>query len=76
MLIVASATPAMTKDVNNDRFSDHCRIVDEHIAFENTHDLDGIMSTFGTAVHYVDEPWGEHHVGRSEVRAFSRIPSF
>lgn len=46
------------------------KIVEEHIALENEHDLDGIMRTFGDAAGYDDEPWDAHYVGRQEVRAF------
>ena len=46
------------------------KIVEEHIALENEHDLDGIMRTFGDAARYDDEPWDAHYVGRQEVRAF------
>ena len=46
------------------------RIVEEHVGLENTHDLDGIMETFGEAARYDDEPWGAHYRGRQEVRAF------
>jgi steroid delta-isomerase-like uncharacterized protein len=46
------------------------RIVEQHVGFENAHDLDGIMGTFGEAARYDDEPWGAHYTGRQEVRAF------
>jgi steroid delta-isomerase-like uncharacterized protein len=46
------------------------RIVEEHVSLENTHDLDGIMGTFGEAARYDDEPWGAHYMGREEVRSF------
>jgi steroid delta-isomerase-like uncharacterized protein len=42
--------------------------IDEHIRLENTHDLDGIMGTFGGDAIYGDEPWGETHRGLAEVR--------
>ena len=47
-----------------------CRIVDEHIARENQHSLDGILATFGKGARYDDEPWDAHYVGLPEVRAF------
>ena len=31
------------------------RMVDEHIARENQHDLEGILQTFGTTARYDDE---------------------
>ena len=46
------------------------RLVEEHVALENRHDLDGIMTTFGGAARYDDEPWDAHYVGRDGVRAF------
>jgi len=45
-------------------------LVDEHIRFENQHDLEGIMGTFGAMAHYDDEPWNAHYVGHDEVRTF------
>jgi hypothetical protein len=35
--------------------------VEEHVRLENAHDLDGLMSTFGSNGFYDDEPWAEHH---------------
>ena len=48
----------------------HLKLVDEHIGHENRHDLDGIMTTFGAAARYDDEPWDAHYTGRDGVRAF------
>lgn len=39
-------------------------------ASENAHDLEGIMTTFGTMARYDDEPWDDHCVGRDRVRAY------
>jgi steroid delta-isomerase-like uncharacterized protein len=50
--------------------SERLQLVEEHVRFENAHDLDGIMTTFGSHARYDDEPWGEHHDGRDSVRAF------
>lgn len=47
--------------------------VEEHVRFENQHDLEGIMSTFGEDANYDDEPWGEHHRGRDEVRGYYEV---
>lgn len=44
--------------------------VEEHVGFENTHDLDGIMGTFAESPRYDDEPWDEHHVGAEAVRRY------
>jgi steroid delta-isomerase-like uncharacterized protein len=46
------------------------QLVEEHVRLENRHDLDGIMTTFGAAARYDDEPWDTHYVGRDGVRAF------
>jgi steroid delta-isomerase-like uncharacterized protein len=59
----------MTPDSSSTRPA-RLRIVEQHIGFENAHDLDGIMATFGDMAHYDDEPWGAHYSGRDEVRAF------
>lgn len=45
-------------------------LVEEHVRLENRHDLDGIMGTFGAGARYDEEPWGDHHVGYSAVRAY------
>jgi steroid delta-isomerase-like uncharacterized protein len=45
-------------------------LVHEHIRFENQHDLEGIMETFGATARYDDEPWNAHYNGRTEVHAF------
>jgi steroid delta-isomerase-like uncharacterized protein len=39
-------------------------------AFENEHDLEGVLRTFGDTARYDDEPWGDHYEGRHEVRSF------
>jgi steroid delta-isomerase-like uncharacterized protein len=46
------------------------KLVHEHVALENAHNLDGIMATFGKEARYDDEPWGSHYQGRGQVRAF------
>jgi len=45
-------------------------LVEQHIRFENEHNLDGVLSTFGDSAHYDDEAWSEHHEGRDGVREF------
>jgi steroid delta-isomerase-like uncharacterized protein len=44
--------------------------VEEHVRFENAHDLEGLMSTFGATGFYDDEPWSEHHEGLEGVRNY------
>ena len=46
------------------------RLVDEHVACENRHDLDGVLATFGVGAMYEDAPWSERHEGRDGVRAY------
>jgi steroid delta-isomerase-like uncharacterized protein len=53
-----------------DRMTARLKLVDEHVKFENQHDLEGIMGTFGATARYDDEPWDVHYRGRDEVRAF------
>src|ERR1700745_3065339 len=53
-----------------DRISARLKIVEEHIARENQHDLDGILRTFGKSARYDDEPWDGHYSGRDGVRTY------
>ena len=52
------------------RLEARLQIVDEHIARENQHDLEGILRTFGTTARYDDEPWAGRHIGHDGVRAY------
>jgi steroid delta-isomerase-like uncharacterized protein len=45
-------------------------LVERHVRSENLHDLEAIMETFGRTARYDDEPWGDHRVGRDEVRSY------
>ncbi|HXF13387.1 MAG TPA: ester cyclase [Terriglobales bacterium] len=45
-------------------------IVEQHVRFENAHDLNGVLGTFGNTAHYDDEAWGEHYKGSAGVRQF------
>jgi len=40
---------------DSERQSLRMQLVDEHVALENRHDLDGILTTFGTAARYDDK---------------------
>jgi hypothetical protein len=55
---------------SKDRQSARIAIVEQHIRFENDHDLEGVLRTFGETARYDDEPWGEHYTGRDGVRLF------
>jgi steroid delta-isomerase-like uncharacterized protein len=52
------------------RTSERLKLVDEHIALENQHDLEGILRTFGATARYDDEPWDNHFIGRDNVRNY------
>jgi len=54
----------------NDRQSARIAIVEQHIRFENEHDLEGVLGTFGETARYDDEPWDQHYTGRDGVRLF------
>ena len=60
----------MTRLHLDDRIAARLKLVDEHISFENQHDLEGIMGTFGATARYDDEPWDAHYTGRDEVHIF------
>jgi steroid delta-isomerase-like uncharacterized protein len=45
-------------------------VVEQHIQFENEHNLEGVLSTFGENAQYDDEPWEEHYNGQNGVRLF------
>ena len=53
-----------------DRQSARIAIVEQHIRFENGHDLEGVLHTFGENARYDDEPWDEHYTGLEGVRLF------
>jgi steroid delta-isomerase-like uncharacterized protein len=67
---VKLATASFPEDCPKDRTAVRIALVEEHIRLENEHDLDGVLRTFGDAAGYDDEAWGEHHEGRTGVRAF------
>jgi steroid delta-isomerase-like uncharacterized protein len=56
--------------IPKDRTSTRLAIVEQHIRFENAHDLEGVLGTFGDSARYDDEAWSEHHEGRDGVRLF------
>jgi steroid delta-isomerase-like uncharacterized protein len=56
--------------IPRDRTSARVALVEQHIQFENEHDLEGVLRTFGDTARYDDEPWGDHYEGRNEVRSF------
>ncbi len=60
----------MIPSFQKDRQSARIAIVEQHIQFENQHNLEGVLSTFGENAQYDDEPWDEHYNGRNGVRLF------
>ena len=46
------------------------RLVEEHVACENRHDLDGVLQTFGSRATYEDRPWDDKRIGRDGVREY------
>jgi steroid delta-isomerase-like uncharacterized protein len=50
--------------------SSRVAIVEEHVRFENEHNLEGVIQTFGESARYDDEPWNQHYEGRGQVRQF------
>jgi steroid delta-isomerase-like uncharacterized protein len=60
----------VTSSISKDRRSSWIALVEQHIRFENEHDLEGVLGTFGDSARYDDEPWGEHYSGRDGVRQF------
>lgn len=60
----------MTATTFDERSAARLAVVREHVSYENAHDLDRIMATFGDAARYDDEPAGEHHVGINAVQRY------
>ena len=56
----------------NEQTAARLRIVEEHLRCENSHDLAGIMATFGRDAAYEDTAWAERHVGRDSVERYYR----
>lgn len=44
--------------------------VDEHLSSENSHDLAGIMATFGSQATYEDRAWDEQYHDHAGVRSY------
>ena len=63
------ASASLPRDTD-ERRSARIALVNEHVRLENEHNLEAVLSTFGTAARYDDEAWGEHYVGSTGVRQF------
>jgi steroid delta-isomerase-like uncharacterized protein len=59
-----------TAMIPNDKRSARVAMVEQHVRFENAHDLDGVLGTFGNTARYDDEAWGEHYSGADGVLEF------
>jgi len=78
IVLVAGASPRLqirrahmlNASSSKDSQSARIAIVEQHIRFENDHDLEGVLRTFGETAHYDDEPWSEHYTGLDGVRLF------
>jgi steroid delta-isomerase-like uncharacterized protein len=57
----------MPQNTADERAARWKTLVEEHVRFENAHDLEGIMSTFGRAAFYDDAPWNDRRTGLEEV---------
>lgn len=53
-----------------DRHQRRMALVEEHVRYENAHDLNAVLTTFGDSARYDDEPWDIHYEGRDQVREF------
>jgi steroid delta-isomerase-like uncharacterized protein len=62
--------PGVQGIASDQRIQARLKLVEEHIALENRHDLDGILGTFGPTARYDDEPWDAHYLGRDGVRSY------
>jgi steroid delta-isomerase-like uncharacterized protein len=56
--------------IPRDRRSARIALVEHHIQFENDHNLEGVLGTFGNSARYEDEAWGDKYQGRDGVQAF------
>ena len=59
-----------TTAIPRDRLLARVALVEQHVRFENDHDLEGVLGTFGDSAHYEDEAWGDAYAGRDGVRSF------
>jgi hypothetical protein len=55
---------------DTDRIAARLKVVDEHVRHENDHNLEAIMSTFGSTAHYDDKSWDEE-AGRRALYAMA-----
>ena len=65
-----ASAPIPAAGAQTDKRSARMAVVEQHVGFENAHDLEGVLSTFGNTAHYDDEAWSEHYQGAGGVRQF------
>jgi steroid delta-isomerase-like uncharacterized protein len=53
-----------------DRHQARLAIVKEHVRFENLHDLEGILQTFGDVIAYEDQARGSEYPGLEGIRSY------
>jgi steroid delta-isomerase-like uncharacterized protein len=71
LAITAEAHMASTAN-SSDKRSARVAVVEQHVRFENDHNLEGVLGTFGESARYEDEAWGDDYLGRDGVRSFYR----
>jgi len=59
-----------TAPLPQSRMAARMALVEQHVRFENQHDLEGVIGTFGSDAEYEDSPWAQHYQGRDGVRQF------
>jgi steroid delta-isomerase-like uncharacterized protein len=59
-----------TTAISGNRQAARVAVVEQHLRFENEHNLEGILGTFGDTAVYEDEAWGDDFPGRDGVRSF------
>ncbi|HUN90128.1 MAG TPA: ester cyclase [Terriglobales bacterium] len=69
-IIAVNGVSMATAPLPENRMAARMALVERHVAFENQHDLDGVLSTFGSSAEYQDSPWGLRYDGRDGVRTF------
>lgn len=63
-------SPGVSPSLSESRRARRLARVEEHVRYENAHDFEHLMSTFGSSGFYDDEPWGEHNEGLPGVRRY------
>jgi steroid delta-isomerase-like uncharacterized protein len=60
----------MSSPASAQRTQSRLALVEAHIGHENRHDLEAVMSTFGSGAQFDDEPWSDHRTGLDGVRSY------